>query len=147
MALLCGHVACIPGSHRTVTIRETGLGRLPAPEHCTDSRLKHTSNLSVKEAYLLVLEFRLRGKLQVWNASRGQEVLSENTGQGMPSFHSLSALPQLAGTSQKRASALVWTPTFYNCPTEGFSRSPNLEASRTYDCGPMGLDIFVKAAA
>lgn len=31
--------ACIPGSHRTVTIIETVLGRLPFPGHHTDSRL------------------------------------------------------------------------------------------------------------
>ena len=34
--------ACDPGSHGAITIRETALGRLPLPEYCTDSRLKHT---------------------------------------------------------------------------------------------------------
>ena len=33
---------CIPGYHGTVSIKETVLGSLPPPRHCTDSRLKHT---------------------------------------------------------------------------------------------------------
>ena len=48
--------ACVPGSHATVTIGETVLGRLPLPEHCTDSRLKHTPRFSEKEADLLIQE-------------------------------------------------------------------------------------------
>ena len=32
--------ACIPGSHGMVTIRESVVGRLPLPRHCTESRLK-----------------------------------------------------------------------------------------------------------
>lgn len=47
---------CIPESHSTVTIRETILVRLSPPGHCTDSRLEYTTNLSLKEAYLLILE-------------------------------------------------------------------------------------------
>lgn len=43
-------------SHETLTIEETVLGILPLAGHCTDSRLKHTPSVSVKEAYLLVLE-------------------------------------------------------------------------------------------
>ena len=46
--------ACVPGSHRTVTIRDSVLGRLPPPGCCTDSRQKHIYSLSEKEAYLLV---------------------------------------------------------------------------------------------
>ena len=48
--------ACIPGSHRTVAIREVVLGRLPPPGHRTDNGLKHTPRLSMKEVSLLVLE-------------------------------------------------------------------------------------------
>lgn len=47
---------CIPETHRTRTIGETILDRLQPPGHCTDSRMKHNSNPSVKEAYLLLLE-------------------------------------------------------------------------------------------
>ena len=46
----------VPGSPRTVTIRDTVLGRLPLPGHCTDSGLKHSPSLSVKESCLPVLE-------------------------------------------------------------------------------------------
>lgn len=37
-------VACVPGSHGTITIREAVLGRPPQPGHCTGSTLKHTPN-------------------------------------------------------------------------------------------------------
>lgn len=52
----------VPRSHRIVTIREGVLGRLPSPGHCTDSGLKHSPSLSVKEAYLLVLELWPQGQ-------------------------------------------------------------------------------------
>ena len=39
--------ACIPGSHRTVTIRETIFGRLPPQVHCT---VTETHISFVKEA-------------------------------------------------------------------------------------------------
>lgn len=47
--------ACVPGSHGTVTIGETVLGRLP-PQGTASCRLKCTASLSEKEAYLLVQE-------------------------------------------------------------------------------------------
>ena len=43
--------AHISGFHRTVTIEERNLGRLPPTGHCTDRRLKHTLGLSVKEVF------------------------------------------------------------------------------------------------
>lgn len=46
-----GRGACVIGSHRGVTIRETVFGRLPPPGHCTDTRLRHTPILFVKKAY------------------------------------------------------------------------------------------------
>lgn len=42
---------CILGSHGTVTIRDSFLGRPPLSGH-TDSRLKHTLSLSMKVAHL-----------------------------------------------------------------------------------------------
>lgn len=42
-------------------IGEIVLGRVPPPEHCTESRLKHGFSLSAKEAYLLVLELQPEG--------------------------------------------------------------------------------------
>lgn len=50
--------ACVPGPHETVTIGDLVLSRLLYPGYCTDKRLKHTPRLSVKEDYLLVLEFQ-----------------------------------------------------------------------------------------
>lgn len=61
---------CTPRSHRTVAIRETVIGRIPSSGHCTQSRLKSTPNISVKGAYLLVLEDQLWSRLPVWHTSR-----------------------------------------------------------------------------
>ena len=49
---------CVPGSHATVIIRETTPGRLPHLGSCTDSRLKYTPSLSMKDPLLLVLELQ-----------------------------------------------------------------------------------------
>ena len=57
---------CIPRSHGTVPIREMVLGRLPPPEHCPGSALKHTPSLSKEEVSLLVLELWSEGWLQAW---------------------------------------------------------------------------------
>ena len=57
--------ACIPGSHRTVTIIEIVLRRLPSLGYCIDSTLKHTPILFVKVAYLLIQE------LQPWGQASG----------------------------------------------------------------------------
>lgn len=57
VALMARRWACNSGSHKTVTIGEAVLGRLLPPGLCGDSRLKYTSSISVKEAYLQVLEF------------------------------------------------------------------------------------------
>ena len=56
--------ACVPGSHKTVTIREIVVGRLTPPKHCTDRRLKRILSFFVKEGYLLVPEL-----LPEWQAS------------------------------------------------------------------------------
>ena len=47
----------------SVTIRKTVLGRLLPPGHSTHNRLKHTPSLSVKKAYLLVLELQPEGQV------------------------------------------------------------------------------------
>lgn len=57
LALGVGVGACIPESQETVTIKKAVLSRL-SPGHRIDKILKHTPSLSVKEAYLLVLELR-----------------------------------------------------------------------------------------
>ena len=56
---------CIPGSHGTVPITEMVLGRLPPPEHCPGSALKHTPSPS-EDVSLLVLELWSEGWLQAW---------------------------------------------------------------------------------
>lgn len=54
--------ACISGSHRTITISETVFGRLLPPGPCTESRLKNTRAVSVKETHLLGLEQLPKGQ-------------------------------------------------------------------------------------
>lgn len=64
---------CISGPTGQEQLEERVLGRLPFPRHCTDSRLKHILSLSVKRAYLLVLELHSEDRLQVYYTSRGHE--------------------------------------------------------------------------
>ena len=54
--------ACVSGSQRTETIRET-VFRLPHPGHSTERRLTHTPFFSCKRAYLLVLELQPEGQV------------------------------------------------------------------------------------
>lgn len=51
-----GQGACVLGSHGAVKIRETVLGRLSLPGHCTERKLRHSPSFYQKEAYLLVQE-------------------------------------------------------------------------------------------
>lgn len=59
----------ITGSHGTVLIEETVLGRLPLSGHCTDG-LKHTPSLSEKSLLCLSRNFGLRGRLLIWETYR-----------------------------------------------------------------------------
>lgn len=65
-----GRGACVIGSHKGVTIRETVFGRLPPPGHCTDTRLRHNPH-SFCEKGLLSWSFRLWGRLQICHKSGG----------------------------------------------------------------------------
>lgn len=56
-------------SHGTVTNEETVLGWLP--QGIAHSRLKQTPSLSVKEAYLIVLELQQEGQTSSLDTSRG----------------------------------------------------------------------------
>lgn len=63
--------ACIPVSHRTVTIEGTVLSRLPPPENHTDSQLNHTLSPPVKRLINLPWTYSLRSGLHVCQTSRG----------------------------------------------------------------------------
>lgn len=52
------------------------------------------------------------------------EVLSGNTGQGMPSSCCLSAILQLTSISQKITYTFIWSPDFHNCHSGKTSRFP-----------------------
>lgn len=118
----------------TITNVEMVLGRPPTPGHCTDSRLKHTPNLSEKEDYLHVQE--------LWpekQASRPFGSLQDAYGGAVWEWRPVDASTsfQFTGVFQKRAYTLAWHPDFQGCclgtPTDGLA----LEASRAYTCSPI----------
>lgn len=51
--------------HGAVKIKETAFGWLLPLRHYTDSRLKHTPSVSMKEVHLLFRSFGLRGRFVV----------------------------------------------------------------------------------
>lgn len=62
----------------TIIIRETVLGRRLPPGQCTDSTLKHTHSISMKEVYLLLLEQQAERQAsglahiqRIWRCSQG----------------------------------------------------------------------------
>lgn len=56
-----------PGSHRTVTMKETVIVRLPHPSNCTDSRLKPPKPFCERG---LSWSYSLRSRHQVWYIPR-----------------------------------------------------------------------------
>ena len=105
----------VPGSHRTVTIKETVLGRLPPSGHCTDSRLEHNLSLSVKEAICLSWSLNLRGRFQVWHTSRGVWRCSQGRYAWEPSLCSPFASLLLTGISQTGVYTLISNPEYCDC--------------------------------
>lgn len=88
-----------PGSHGTVTVKETVPGSLSPPGHYTESRLKYRQSLWERDVCLsrsFGLGRRLPARLQ-----GPTEGLSGNGGSWTQSFPSPSALPQLTSISQK----------------------------------------------
>lgn len=55
--------SCISGPHGTETIGKIVLIMMIPKGHCTDSRLKHIPSVSLKRAYLLVLELKPEGQV------------------------------------------------------------------------------------
>ena len=72
-------------------MRDSVLGRLPLPGHCTDSGLKHSRSLSVKESR----SFGHRTSLRYKTLPEATEVLSGDVGWGIPSFFPPFTMPQL----------------------------------------------------
>ena len=105
--------ACVSGSHGTVTIKDSILGRLPPPGHCTDSWLKHILSLSEKEACLHIQKLWPVGQASGLVLLQGtMERVSGNGGQWTQSLFSLSASLQLTRIFQKGAYTLRWCPNF-----------------------------------
>ena len=95
----------------------TVLGWLPTLGHNTDSQLKHTLSLSVKEAYLLFLELQPKGPASAL-------AHSGDRGQWTPSARSPFASLHISGIFQKGTCILIWYPDFCHCCPRDTSRSP-----------------------
>lgn len=146
----CDHLvrgACIPGSHRTVTIIETVLGRLPFPRHCTNSRLKYTPTVFVKEDICLSRNFSPGDRQWVWHPPTGWPGALKDAARD-----TIFALPsvwlQFASNSQEGAYKCTWRPNFCDCCQGPPPDSLALGASRAYPCSPIELHTFalLKAA-
>lgn len=84
---------CPRWSYGTVTIRETVLGRLPTQDttQTADQNTSSLQSLSLKEAYLLVMELQLERQVSGWHTLGGYRGAVRNVIWGTPSFHSPSA--------------------------------------------------------
>lgn len=120
---LVARAACVPGSHRTATVRETVLGRLTPPEKCMDNKLSHIHQFSVDTSFL-VLDFGLRSRCQPYTHLEATEVLAKNVDQRLPSLCAPSTLLLLSGISQKQTYAHLWHPDLYNHHLGDTSRLP-----------------------
>lgn len=131
--------ACVAGYHRTGTIRETVLGWLLPPEHCTESRLKHPASFSVERPICLSWRFGLGSSFLLWHTSRGLLMyfqVMEDSGQ------------QLCTPSLPHSSLLVYprkelilstdTPSFV-AATRGHFLIAWLEANGAYVQMPHGM--------
>ena len=110
----CDHLvrgACILGSHRTVTIIETVLGRLPFPRHRTDSRLKYTPTLFVKEDICLSRNFSPGDRQWVWHTPTGWPGALKDAARD--TIFALSPVwLQFTSNSQEGAYKRTWRPNF-----------------------------------
>ena len=143
--------AFIPGSHRTVVLGRMVFGRLPLPEHCTNSGLRHIHTPSLTLAFcegsLLSWSFGLRGRLQIWHTFSGLwsglwPGLSRNV---CCSCH-LCALPLPCSSSlvSLRKEHLP-SPGAWISATVAQQTPPDrlaLVASRSYACSPTGLHMY-----
>ena len=84
---------CPRWSYGTVTIRETVLGRLPTQDttQTADQNTSPPPSLSVKEAYLLVMELQPERQVSGWHTLGHYRGALRNVIWGTPSFPSPSA--------------------------------------------------------
>ena len=85
---LVAREACVPDSCETAAVGEMVLGRLPPPEHCTNSVLRHSAGSwsFCEGASLLVLALWAGRRLHVWHMSSGLWSFS----QGMQTVDAIS---------------------------------------------------------
>ena len=107
--------ASSPGSHGTLTIGKTVLGRPPRPGHSTDSRLKHSPVLLRKRPVCWSWGFSVRGRLLVCYTFRGLVRCSLGTETGGHHLCIPLWLIQLSSITQNGACTVVWHLNFCSC--------------------------------
>ena len=135
---------CIPGSHGTlsVTIREDSSWQATTPRALHREQTEtHPHPFCEKGLFTCPGASAWGAGFRFATHLEATEVHSGNVGWGTPSLYFPSASLQLAGTSQKRAYILIWSPNFCKC-CPGNTWSHGLEASRIYDCCPTGVHIL-----
>lgn len=115
VALVAGRV-CIPGLHRTITIRMAILDRNTIPRAIYSLQTETYLQSACKKVHLIVLEFQpeglASGLLHIW---RLQSVLRECRQGDTICVLSLGT-SQLSGTAHKGAYILVYIPDSWNWP-------------------------------
>ena len=108
------------------------------PGHCTKNRLKHIPSLSVKEAYLLVLELKLKGRHLVWPTSTRRP---RPVGIGLALSHCLASACQHPLEVSLYVNLVPWTSWLMfrevpSLPSSGGQQG--LHASVPRDCNKWG---------
>ena len=131
---------CIPGSYRTMAVREISFSRLRLPGYCTDSRLWHTSQsfcerctFACPGASAWRTSFRFGTHLVDYGAALKKHRL------WTPPCHSHSALLQLTRISKKEHIHLSGASIFVTATLGETTRS---SGQWSYVCSPTGLHIF-----
>lgn len=78
----------------------------------------------------------IRADYRLGTHLKAMEVLSGNTGLGMPSLPSPSDSLQLIVVSQKRTCILIWSQYYCHCYQGIYPDHRAQELSRTYNCSP-----------
>lgn len=112
------------------------------PGHCRDSRLKHTKIPLWKRPIYLSGASNWGTGFRLVTHLACSEALSGNVGSEILPLCSPLASPHFAGTSQKEAYTIVWSPDFYNCHPGDTSRFPGPEVSKVYSYSPIALYIL-----
>lgn len=108
----------------TKTIGEIILGRLPPPSTLHREPTETHPSLSVKEAYVLVLEFQPEDQALGWHTSRDLQTCFQGSRWSTLSLHSPCASFECTSISQVGTYILFCSHNFCDCCPWDSSRSP-----------------------